>query len=144
MGFSRQEYWSGLLFPPPGDLPDPGIKYESPELQADSLLSEEPGKPNVLILHSFLWLNKIVHYLDRQHFIYSSADGHLDCFIFGYVSWILNHVNVLVLFIQNKYTRLKNNQKVTSFKKTSLISQSRVAPTLWAHCWFCPPPSTRI
>ena len=37
MGFSRQEYWSGLLCPPPGDLPDPGIKTTSPELQVDSL-----------------------------------------------------------------------------------------------------------
>ena len=37
MRFSRQEYWSGLPFPPPGDLPDPGIKPGSPALQADSL-----------------------------------------------------------------------------------------------------------
>ena len=36
MGFSRQEYWSGLPCPPPGDLPDPGIKPGSPALQADS------------------------------------------------------------------------------------------------------------
>ena len=43
--FSRQEYWSGLPFPPPGDLPNPGIKPRSPALQADSLLSEPPGKP---------------------------------------------------------------------------------------------------
>ena len=45
MGFSRQEYWSELLFPSPGDLPDPGIKLGSPELQVDSLPSESPGKP---------------------------------------------------------------------------------------------------
>ena len=45
MGFSRLEYWSGLPCPPPGDLPDPGIKLGSPALQADSLLSEPPGKP---------------------------------------------------------------------------------------------------
>ena len=44
MEFSRQEYWSGLPFPPPGDLPDPGIKPQSPALQADSLPSEPPGK----------------------------------------------------------------------------------------------------
>ena len=44
MGFSRQEYWSGLPFPPPGDLPNPGIKPRSPTLQADSLPSEPPGK----------------------------------------------------------------------------------------------------
>ena len=43
MGFSRQEYWSGLPFPSPGDLPDPEIKLWSPTLQADSLLPEPPG-----------------------------------------------------------------------------------------------------
>ena len=42
MEFSRQEYWSGLPFPSPGDLPDPGIKPRSLELQADALLSEPP------------------------------------------------------------------------------------------------------
>ena len=45
MGFSRQGYWSGLPFPAPGDLPDPGIRPGSPALQADSLLTEPPGKP---------------------------------------------------------------------------------------------------
>ena len=42
MGFSRQEYWSGLPFPSPGYLPDPGIEPRSPTLQADSLSSEPP------------------------------------------------------------------------------------------------------
>ena len=44
MGFSQQEYWSGLPFPFPEDLPDPGIKPRSPALQADALPSEPPGK----------------------------------------------------------------------------------------------------
>ena len=44
MGFSRQEYWSGLPFPSPEDLPDPGIEPRSPALQADTLTSEPPGK----------------------------------------------------------------------------------------------------
>ena len=43
MGFSRQECWSGLPFPFPGDLPDPGIELGSPTLQADALPSEPPG-----------------------------------------------------------------------------------------------------
>ena len=47
MGFSRQEDWSGLPFPPPGDLPDPGIKSRSLSSKADSLLSEPPRKPSV-------------------------------------------------------------------------------------------------
>ena len=63
MGFSRQEYWSGLLFPSPGDLPNPGIKLGSPALQADSLPSKlqgssypfiNPGNCCVLYLHTFI------------------------------------------------------------------------------------------
>ena len=42
MEFSRQEYWSWVLFPSPGDLPDPGIEPGSPALQADSICSEPP------------------------------------------------------------------------------------------------------
>ena len=49
MGFSRQEYWSGLPFPSPGDLPDPGIELGFPALQADSLPSEPPRKPICLL-----------------------------------------------------------------------------------------------
>ena len=45
MGFSRQECWSGLPFPSPGNLPNPGIEPRSPALQADALPSEPPGKP---------------------------------------------------------------------------------------------------
>ena len=47
MGFSRQEYWRGLPFPSPGDLPDPGIKPGSSTLQADPLPSEPPGEPQI-------------------------------------------------------------------------------------------------
>ena len=52
--FSRQEYWNRLPFPSPGDLPDSGMELESPELKADSLPSEPPGKPN-----SYLVLCKV-------------------------------------------------------------------------------------
>ena len=45
MGFSRQEYWSGLPFPSPGDLPNPGIEPRSPALQAEALSSEPQGSP---------------------------------------------------------------------------------------------------
>ena len=55
MGFPRQEYWSGLPFPSPGDLPDSGIKLRSPALQADSLPIEPPGK--TLDLQQILQLN---------------------------------------------------------------------------------------
>ena len=49
MGFSRPECWSGLPFPSPGDLPDPGIKPRSPAFQADALTSEPPGKPGLVL-----------------------------------------------------------------------------------------------
>ena len=45
MGFSRKQYWSGLLFPLPGDIPDPGIEFTSPALQAASLLLSHWGSP---------------------------------------------------------------------------------------------------
>ena len=50
MGFSRQEYWSGLPFPSPGDLPHPRIKPRSPALKADTLSSEPPGKSRMTVI----------------------------------------------------------------------------------------------
>ena len=58
MGFSRQEYWSGMPFPSPGDLPNPGNESGSPALQTDALLSEPPGKP--FILYSGIYLINIL------------------------------------------------------------------------------------
>ena len=54
VGFSRQEYWSGLPFPSPGDLPNPGIEPRSPVLQTDSLPSEPPGKLPVVLKRGLL------------------------------------------------------------------------------------------
>ena len=51
MELSRQEYWSRLPFPSPGDLPQPGTELSSPALQAGSLLSEPPEKPIYDLLH---------------------------------------------------------------------------------------------
>ena len=48
MGFYRQEYWSGLPFPSPGELPDPGTELRSLALQADTLPTELRGKPHSL------------------------------------------------------------------------------------------------
>ena len=48
--FSRQEYWSGLPFPSPGNLPNAGIKPRFAKLQEDSLLSESPGKPKTILV----------------------------------------------------------------------------------------------
>ena len=56
MGFSRQEYWSGLLFPSPGDLPNPGIEPGSPTLEADALTSEPPGMYGIIVAIKSKWL----------------------------------------------------------------------------------------
>ena len=56
MEFSRQEYWCGLPFPSPGDLPNPGIKPRSPALQVDALTSEPPGKPR----KTTIWLSNFI------------------------------------------------------------------------------------
>ena len=58
MGFSRQEYWSGLPFPSPGDLPDPGIEPGSPTLEADALTSEPPGKPYSKYINREVFVHK--------------------------------------------------------------------------------------
>ena len=82
MGFSRQEYWSGLPFPSPGDLPDPGIEPRSPALQADTLPSELPGKPerpnnNIkncnCIINEMLYAHCIVSLMDFLRKLHSAV-----------------------------------------------------------------------
>ena len=71
MGFSRQEYWSGLPILSPGDLYDPGIKPRSPTFQAGALTSEPPGKPNIkvyVMLHE--WDHMMFAVLSAIYFIY--------------------------------------------------------------------------
>ena len=67
VGFSQHEYWSGLPFPTPGDLPNPGIKSGSPGLQADSLSTEAPGKPVYksahVYIHPFIYISIDVYFL---------------------------------------------------------------------------------
>ena len=76
MGFPRQEYWSGLPFPSPGDLPDPGIKPMSPALAGGFFTTEPPGKPEEYsIVHTHIHTYHIF-------FIHSSVNvnGHLGYF----------------------------------------------------------------
>ena len=66
LGFSRQEYWSGLPFSSPGDLPNPGVEPGSPELQADSLPYEPPGKPTIykkILVFDLLAITKAVSFM---------------------------------------------------------------------------------
>ena len=69
--FSRQEYWSGLPFSSPGDLPDPGIEPGFSALQADSLPSEPPGKPSMRLYHTAIHLK--IFFLSKGCFLL-----HLD------------------------------------------------------------------
>ena len=78
MGFSRQECWSGLPFPSPGDLPDPGIKPSSLILQADALTSAPPGKPFVSLWFPFFF-----------NCIYSII-SKLICISFGTVIYLVH------------------------------------------------------
>ena len=70
MEFSRQEYWSGLPFPSPGDLPNPGIELKSSALQADALPSEPPGKSHatlnqIKMLPDFWLLSPTIPFITR-------------------------------------------------------------------------------
>ena len=79
-GFSRQEYWSGLPCPPPGALPNPGIKPRSPKLQADSLLFDPPEKPKNTAVGSLFLIQGIFPTQESNH-------GLLHC------RWILCQLN---------------------------------------------------
>ena len=59
MGFSRQEYWSGLPFPSPGDLPDPGIEPMSAALAGGFFTTEPPGKPAYIYIYTNIQYNHI-------------------------------------------------------------------------------------
>ena len=81
MEFSRQEYWSGLPFPSPGHLPDPGIKPRSPTLQADALPSEPPGK---ILLNNM----EILTNLGMATFPYHK-------FYLAFFAWLVVSVNLI-------------------------------------------------
>ena len=110
MELSRQEYWSGLPFPSPGDLPDPGTEPRSPwppTLQADALSSERPGKPTRLTNDVNLTTDKLAMWTDKwyvnsplvttpssflsedlvrkQEVVLSPEAAHLSCFCL--LSW---------------------------------------------------------
>ena len=76
MGFSRKEYWSGLPWPPPGDLPDPGIEPGSPAWAGGFFTAEPAGKPPKVIIQLELILELIPVPLLNFHFE-SSASGNV-------------------------------------------------------------------
>ena len=98
MGFSRQEHWSGVPFPSPGDLPDPWIEPRSPTLQADALLSEPPGKQKDLSGNTATKCNVVfwVEFKNRKTTLKSKEIQikHGLQLITIYQHWFINVTNV--------------------------------------------------
>ena len=118
MEFSQPEYWSGLPCPPPGDIPDPGIKPESPALQADSLLSEPPQKPQ--ILHILGWGSHFFSFLSLEQRFLSLDFVYFKWFVrftykhnskpnSSYFNTMISHVNNLCVMLHTNSFR-NNNQ----------------------------------
>ena len=110
MGFSRDEYWSGLSFPSPGDLPDPGIKPGSPALREDALPSELPGNQIIILsFHSSLQI---------------CACGLLQGQTLGPV------------LVVNKI--LLEHDRAHQFSSVQLLSRVLLFMTPWTTTWPCP------
>ena len=95
MEFSRQEYWSGLPFPLPGDLPDAGIEPRSPALQADSLQSNQRGKPmscNTFPNETCVERIQVISILDSSTF---SAIVHASSTFINVCMYITTHGAIL-------------------------------------------------
>ena len=121
VGFSRQEYWHGLPCPPPGDLPNPGIKPRSPALQVDSIPSEPPGKPR----------NTIVGSLSLLQGIFSSQESTGVSFIAGrfftsWATWETQGVDVPSELIFLLWSSLR----LESLSFASSVPRSHQLPTL--------------
>ena len=100
MRFSRQEYWSGLPFPSPGDLPYPGIEPRSPAFQADALTSEPPGKPSPFFQFSSVQsLSRV--WLFATPWILSLVDIKSFC-ICGCAFFFLNVLSFCFLGLKSK------------------------------------------
>ena len=127
-GFSRQEYWSRFPCPPPGDLPNPGIKPRSPVLRVDSLPAEPPGKPwwlNGMGLKpwqapKFLLLSKMIIYSwERMHINWASVP-----------SWVRKKLNLG--YIRNNANELPRNLHVSVCSCSSDgFYYARVKGNLW-------------
>ena len=118
MGFSRQEYWSGLPFPSPEDLPNPGIEPRSPALQADALSSEPPGKP---------------FYFSRLQF--SSVQSLSHVWLFA-TPWIAAHQASLSITISQSSLKLMSIKSVMPSSHLILCHPLLLLPPI--------PPSIRV
>ena len=129
MEFSRQEYWSGLPFPSPGDLPNPGIKLRSPALQADALTSEPPGEPFTLNLPKLLSLHITTIPINSYSALITDHDTwnfipEIPKSVFSLLSVNLSKINQNLFFFSCK----------SLFSKFAHLS-SFLAKTWYINCW---------
>ena len=101
ISFSRQEYWNGLPFPSPEDLPKPWIEPGSPALKADCLLSEQPGKP---------YRNYTITEIER-------------------IAYIPNHFNLFNVFTENTCISISCQQRTVtllSLNVSSIVNRRKI------------------
>ena len=125
MGFSRQEYWSVLPFPSPGDLPNPGIEPGSPAFQADALTSEPPGKPSVRGDTYFLRENPLI-----SEDCLGRGGGYFPCCIW-YFSWSQVTGAVLLYIVITSQRPLGGSPVDINISLPSSVEYSRS----FAGCW---------
>ena len=123
--FSRQEYWSGLLFPSPGDLPNPGIKPWSSALQADSLPAEPPGKP---CAQHIAWIKCYESYLALNTALLSETENMLSmwipCISSRHIYLLFTFIDILVccLVVLTLYIFYMENYVVPLSKRPSEVA----------------------
>ena len=139
MGFSGQEHWSGLPFPSPGDLPDPGIKPRSPALQADTLTSKPPGKPlDMTTLDSILKSRDYFTNKGASSQSYGFSSSHVWMWELGYKeSWALKNWCFWTVVLEKTLESLLDSKKIKTVNpkgNQSWIFIGRTdaeAPILW-------------
>ena len=128
MGISRQEYWSGLPFPPPRDLPDPGIEPRSPALQADSLLSGPPGtfpRPAPLLYITKMWCQHDKFWASVALWWMSMISFSIQSIFFSFPVF---KKTLPFIFITGKYQQSciwKSDASNSSFLNFSLLTQNQ-------------------
>ena len=138
MGFSRQEYSSGLPYPPPVDLPNPGIEPRSPALQVDSLLTEPPGKPKTtgvgrlsLLQGIFLTQKSNWHLLILYHLNYQGSPIQAIHISFYYLlTLVFSTWNAFYPPSAKLYSESKNSVEKSLFDK---IMPDISSFSIWIH-----------
>ena len=142
MGFSRQEYWSGLPCPSPGDLPDPGIKPQSPALEADALTSEPPGK---LVL-SVLAFHVIILSVSFVPGFFCSSKWAYCCMyhwfiLFFYCCVVVHCIHFYIYLLYNLFIHFLFNGPLGCFQfgvnRIKLLWTFLYRSFLWHMQWDC-------